>query len=199
MSGKCPTRLGHFERQDGAMLNNYAFFLRWRRVVPMLAIAALLASSVASAPANAQILLPPGPRTFTVIENDDADNGSCTETHCSLRDAINDANFVPLCLVFQQPCRNLINFQFGLAQPLNVVVTAPLPQITGSITIDGNNLPTFQTIRLPNGQTFQLEIQHPGHVQISGNLSTGGDGLVLAHISSAVGTIVNNLQVNGFS
>jgi len=35
MSGKCPTRRGPFERQDGAMLNNFAFFLRWRRVVPM--------------------------------------------------------------------------------------------------------------------------------------------------------------------
>jgi CSLREA domain-containing protein len=198
MSGKCPTRLGHLERQDGAMLNNYAFFRRWRRVVPMLATAALLASSVASTPASAQIL-PLGPRTFTVIENDDVDNGSCTETHCSLRDAINAANFVPFCLLSQQPCRNLINFQFGLAQPLNVVVTSPLPQITGSITIDGNNLPTFQTIRLPNGQTFLLEIDHPGHVQISGNLSAGGDGLALAHSSSAVGTIVNNLQVNGFS
>jgi hypothetical protein len=70
MSGKCPTRLGHFERQDGAMFNDYALFLRWRRVVPMLATAALLASSVASTPANAQII-PLGPRTFTVIENDD--------------------------------------------------------------------------------------------------------------------------------
>src|SRR5437870_9364577 len=111
MSGKCPTRLDHFERQDGAMLNNYAFFLRWRRVVAMLATAALLASSVASTPANAQIIFV-GPRTFTVIENDDVDNGSCTDTHCSLRDAINAANPLPVCLLFQQPCRNLINFQF---------------------------------------------------------------------------------------
>jgi len=78
------------------MFNDYALFLRWRRVVPMLATAALLASSIASTPANAQII-PLGPRTFTVIENDDVDNGSCTGTHCSLRDAINAANFGPVC------------------------------------------------------------------------------------------------------
>ena len=168
---------------------------RARRTASLLAVAALLASSVASPPANAQVLLPQ-PRTFTVINNDDADTGACTDTHCTLREAINAANYVPSCLLFQQPCRNTINFQFGLAQPLTVTVTSALPQITGSMMIDGNNLPTFSTVIL-NGQPFQIEIQHPGHVQVIGN-SGLGDGLVLAHTSSAIGTLVTNLQVTGF-
>jgi CSLREA domain-containing protein len=169
---------------------------RARRTVSLLAIAALLASTVASTPANAQVLLLPPPRTFTVINNDDADTGACTTTHCTLREAINAANFVPSCLLFQQPCRNTINFQFGIAQPLTVTVTSALPQITGSMMIDGDNLPTFTTVIL-NGQPFQIELQHPGRVQVIGN-STLGDGLVLAHGTSAIGTLVTNLQVTGF-
>ena len=66
---------------------------------------------------------------FTVNSHDDADDGSCDATHCSLREAINAANLTVGA--------DTIVFSIGSGSPVIDIFTS-LPPITESVLIDGN-------------------------------------------------------------
>jgi trimeric autotransporter adhesin len=75
---------------------------------------------------------------FVVNTNVDSDDGSCSASHCSLREAINAANAGAPAL------RDVINFNIAPAAGPEIsmaVLLGPLPTITGKVLINGYSEP----------------------------------------------------------
>ncbi len=105
---------------------------------------------------------------------DDHDDGACTTTDCSLREAINRAN--------AEPGTDTISFDIGLGGAQTITVTeADLPEITESVIIDGETQAGFDgdpLIRIDGGDEVDI-------------------GLVVA--SPAADTVLRGLLVTGFT
>lgn len=94
-------------------------------------VAALLAFRVPSAAAAGG--------TFTVNTTVDHDDGTCAPltqlTDCTLREAINAVNTAPTT--------DTISFSIAGAGVHSIAPTAPLPTLTGAVTIDGTTQPGY--------------------------------------------------------
>ena len=122
------------------------------------------------------------PATLVVNTTDDADDGICNPTHCSLREAINAANFnaVANTIDFEIPSSMLSGGVYTI-QP-----TSALPTITTPITIDGTSQDTFGGNTNPNGPD----------VVINGSLAGAS---VSGFYISGDSTTIKGLVVNGFA
>lgn len=76
----------------------------------------------------------------TVNTADDADDGVCDETHCSLREALNFAN--------ASPGSDYISFQIPGDGVHEILLTSPLPPIASGPTIDGETQPGYAGVPL---------------------------------------------------
>jgi CSLREA domain-containing protein len=90
-------------------------------------VAALLATTV---PASAA--------TLVVDTTDDLDDGRCDARHCSLREAIDDAD--------ASPGADEIQFDIPGPGPHVIALARPLPAMTGILTINGTSEPDYAGI-----------------------------------------------------
>ena len=121
-----------------------------------------------------------GTSLFTVTSNNDADDGVCDVTHCSLREAINAANAsVGLDVI-------AFNIGGGGAQTISVLSLAnggfgPLPDLTDPVIIDGSTQPGYAGTPV---------------IELNGLSAGDANGLVLAGGNSTVRGLVINRFVN---
>jgi len=115
-----------------------------------------------------------GNPTLTVNTPDDLDDGTCSMTHCSLREAINQANTLTGTVT--------IKFNIGGGGAQTIQPTSALPEITVPTVIDGSTQPGFTSAPL---------------IELDGSQIFDGtaDGLVIQHSDSKV----INLVVNRFT
>lgn len=113
--------------------------------------------------------------TFTVTSTNDANDGTCNASHCSLREAILAANAAA--------GTDTISFASLTAAPPQVIApTSALPSITGTVNLDGTTTPWYTSTPI---------------VQIAGNSAGAGvNGLTLAAGSN--GSTVRGLIVRNF-
>lgn len=111
-----------------------------------------------------------GPVRFTVNSTDDADDGVCDATHCSLREAIDAAN--------AGAGIDTIAFDFAGAGLQTITPAAPLPDVTDPVVIDGATEPDFASVPV---------------IELRGDVAgAGASGLhILAGGSTVRGLIVN--------
>jgi CSLREA domain-containing protein len=120
--------------------------------------------------------------TLAVNTTDDNDFGACLVVHCSLREAINAANFTSDANTINF---NIPNTDLGFDSIVYTIKpTTQLPTVLTNITIDGTSQATFGGDTNPNGPEIVL----------NGSLSTGAVGLLI----SGDGNTVKSLVVNGF-
>jgi CSLREA domain-containing protein len=168
-----------------------------RRTHALNGFAAMVFALASSATvASAQSFPPIGPpppllipgATYTVTTIQDT-NGAC-DVSCSLREAITAANN-HLRVANQLP--DQIVFRIDILHALQITPTSPLPPVTGTVTIDGTNLPTQSSILLPNGQRAPIEIQHPGTIELRGGSGASRGLLLNGQVT------VRDLEVSHFS
>lgn len=116
--------------------------------------------------------------TFTVNTVDDADDGSCTTYHCSLREAITQANATTN---INGP--DVIEFAITGSPPFVISPTSALPPITDPVEIDGTTQPGWVDAPV-------IEIDGSG-------AGDGVDGILVG--LSGNGTKIRGLAVTGFS
>jgi titin len=73
--------------------------------------------------------------SFTVNTKDDVNDGTCDATHCSLREALDDANVATGA--------DIIHFSISGAIPHTIQPLSALPTITDPVVIDGTTQPGF--------------------------------------------------------
>jgi CSLREA domain-containing protein len=111
--------------------------------------------------------------TLTVNTTDDVDNGSCLNSHCSLREAINAANFS------SDP--NTINFDptiFAAPGPYTINLLSALPDLNSTMTINGPGASVLTVQRSTLGGTpdFRIfTIQSSGTANILGMTIANGN------------------------
>lgn len=126
----------------------------------------------------------PANATLVVNTTDDNDFGACVLAHCSLREAINAANF--------SSDTSTIDFNIPVGMISGGVYTiqptpTALPEITQRVTIDGASQTTF---------TGDTNVNGP-EVVLNGSLLTGSPSGLYAS-SGATNTVIANLVINGF-
>jgi CSLREA domain-containing protein len=122
----------------------------------------------------------PGP-TFTVNTADDANDGTCSPEHCSLREAINAANAAS--------GMNTIAFAIPGAGVRTISPASALPTITGPVTIDGLTQPGASCTSWP--PTLLIELNGSG-------AGAGVDGLKITAGNSTVrGLVLNRFGGDG--
>jgi CSLREA domain-containing protein len=119
-----------------------------------------------------------------VNTTDDPGDGTCTEDHCSLREAINQAN--------SDGVDTTINFSIPGTGPHIIAPTLELPTITAPVTINGLSEPDIPggTCPLPNGA---LAIQIDGS-----NTSILSDVTGLTLGAGSDGSSIQGLSVTNF-
>lgn len=120
--------------------------------------------------------------TFTVNSTADTDDGTCNAANCTLREALNAANTAgaPALIAFNIPGSGVKTIR----------PTTPLPAITtNQLEINGYTQPGASPNTLAVGDNAVLKIQ------ISGNLCSNCDGLIVL----AEQNIIRGLVVNRFS
>ncbi len=117
-----------------------------------------------------------GGSTLTVNSDNDADDGTCDATHCSLREAINKANTLSGTVT--------IRFHIGGGGPQTIRPHTPLPSIDASVVIDGSTQPGFTSAPLIELDGSYLSM-----------LMTSAHGLLFDHGGTAT---VKNLVINRF-
>lgn len=117
------------------------------------------------------------PVDLVVNTTDDTDDGVCTATHCSFREALLAAD--------AQPGADLIAFDIPGTPPFTIAPTTVLPDITSQVTIDGTTQPGFAGVPI---------------VEVSGANVTRTSGLTLkdgASDSTIRGLVVNRFAYSG--
>jgi CSLREA domain-containing protein len=133
---------------------------------------------------------------LTVNTTDDIDNGACLRAHCSLREAINAANF--------NADSNLVFFGIPAGDPnrdattgvFTISPTSALPAINSPVTIDGytqtpcssNTAPCSQANTLAAGDDAVLLVE----------LNGSNAGISAAGLSVGGGATVRGLVINRF-
>ena len=79
------------------------------------------------------VVFTPGPKTWVVNTSDDINDGLCDDIHCSLREAILNANFLT--------GTDNIHFNIPGTGPHTIQPASPLPEITDPVVIDGYTQP----------------------------------------------------------
>jgi titin len=115
--------------------------------------------------------------TFTVNSTNDADDGVCDATHCSLREAITSA--------IHTAGAKVIAFDIAGAGPHTISPTSELPALEDSITVDGTTEPDFA-----GNPMIELNGSDAGPV---GGLNVVGTSVTIR------GLVVNRFQGNGIS
>ncbi|MFN8459054.1 MAG: FG-GAP-like repeat-containing protein, partial [Anaerolineae bacterium] len=100
--------------------------------------------------------------TLVVNSANDADDGTCNVTHCSLREAINAANALP--------GSQTITFNIPGVGPHTISPNSALPYITDPVTIDGSTQPGASCASWP--PTLRIELN-------GSNAGPGAVGLVI--------------------
>ncbi|MAT95737.1 MAG: hypothetical protein CL608_01110 [Anaerolineaceae bacterium] len=95
-----------------------------------------------------------GTAVYTVNTTADEDDGACTQSHCSLREAIQAANALP-------SGNAIIQFQVGALSTVVIFPTSPLPAITNSVLLKTNLWNTIDVV-------------------LDGSQAGSSDGLILA-------------------
>ncbi len=132
--------------------------------------------------------------TFTVNTTDDTDDGLCSISHCSLREAMTRANNVPGAdtITFNIPASDtgcsVANFN-----ACKISVSSVLPNITEAVTIDGYSQPGSVKNTAPLGSTINSAIK----IIVSGELiaAPGTDGFVI----NAGPSIIQGLSIGRFN
>jgi CSLREA domain-containing protein len=109
---------------------------------------------------------------FVVNSNDDVDDGSCSEGHCSLREAIDAANGNP-----NGTDPDEITFDLTVGPGAVITLAATLPPISDAVLIDGANV-------------------QGGNVTLAGPSLDEADGLVLA--AGSGGSTIRSLEIHSF-
>jgi len=121
-----------------------------------------------------------GPQTFLVNSTDDLDDGTCNATHCSLREAITQANS-NLSALFEYT--DIIAFDIPGDGPHVIQQTSELPAITEPVVIDGTTEPDFKRYPI---------------VEIDGTNAGGVSGLTLASNDNTIrGLAITNFSGDG--
>ena len=129
--------------------------------------------------------------TFTVNSTNDVDDGNCDTTHCSLREAINAANFAT--------SSDAIAFNITTTDPGYVASTtswrirptSSLPTITDPVVIDGYTQPGAS----PNTSPYGAAINAILKTELDGtNAGSGASGFTI----TGGGSIVRGLVINQF-
>ncbi|NNF39023.1 MAG: CSLREA domain-containing protein, partial [Gemmatimonadetes bacterium] len=131
----------------------------WLRAAPLPTV--LLALLASGAPAQ----------TFTVNTTSDADDGACTVVHCSLREAIQEANAV---------VDGVVAFDIAGPGPHTIRPLGLLPDVVGPLTIDGTTEPGYLGTPL---------------IELDGSLAGAVHGLNVAGPDN----VIRGLAVNRFA
>ena len=110
-----------------------------------------------------------GGPVYTVNTTADTDDGACTKTHCSLREALHASNAL-------ESGSAVIQFKVGNLNPVVIAPTSPLPAITHSVLLKTNAANTIDVV-------------------LDGSAAGETDGLLL--LGSAI--TVQDLTVQNFS
>lgn len=110
--------------------------------------------------------------TATVNTTDDLDDGTCNDTHCSLREAINLTNIDPEI--------NQIHFNIPDPGPHTIQFLSPLPTVTDPVIIDA----TTQDV---NADGPMIKLSSPWTTVIHGLVITAGNSIVRGFEIQAAG------------
>jgi CSLREA domain-containing protein len=140
-----------------------------RRKLRAVLVGAIIALGVLAAPSVSAAA------SFTVNSTDDANDGTCNGSHCSLREAINAAN--------SAAGADTIAFSIPGPAPHSIKPLSPLPDTTDPVTIDGTTEPDFAGSPI---------------VELDGSLAGLATGLVIAGGHSTVrGLVINRFSQAG--
>jgi CSLREA domain-containing protein len=115
--------------------------------------------------------------TFTVNATDDANDGTCDATHCSLREAITAAN--------QIEGEKLIAFDIAGPAPHTIRPTSGLPSIESGVTLDGTTEPDFAGSPV---------------VELDGSIAGTAHGLSIVLSNNTIrGLVINRFALNGIA
>lgn len=115
---------------------------------------------------------------FTVNTTDDLDDGTCDETHCSLREALAQAGLVAEGAI--------VAFNIPGTGPHSIQPTSPLPSLLGATILDGTTEPDFA-----GSPVIELDGTHAG---------APTNGLDLVGSGNTVrGLVINRFSGNGIS
>ena len=121
-----------------------------------------------------------GPETVTVNITDDVDDGTCDQTHCSMREAIEYTNGNHSAFLGYT---DTIGFDIPGPGPHVIQPTSELPAITDPVVIDGTTEPDFKGYPV---------------VEINGSLAGDVSGLTLAGSGSTIRSLaITNFAANG--
>ena len=125
--------------------------------------------------------------TFTVNSANDADDGTCDATHCSLREAINTAN--------AHAGADTIAFNISGEGPHTIQPTSALPDITDPVVIDGYTQSGASPNTNPVGQGLNTVLK----IELDGtNAGALVNGLTITARSSTVrGLTINRFTADG--
>jgi CSLREA domain-containing protein len=122
---------------------------------------------------------------YVVNTAEDADNGPCDASHCTLREAIDEANV--------NPGHDLIAFDIPGEGPHTISVTeVPLPAITDPVTIDGYTQPGTEENASETAFSGTLQIE------LAPGPSLFGEGPVAGLQLLASDSEIRGLVVGGF-
>ncbi len=128
------------------------------------------------------IIAPNTPMTFTVNTADDHDDGSCTLSDCTLREAINAAN--------ANSGADTIAFNIPGSGVHTINVHSALPALTDAVIIDGYTQPSASPNTLANGDNAVLLIEING-----ASAGQGSSGLQVATANCTIrGLVINNFS-----
>ena len=115
------------------------------------------------------------PPSFTVnAADDEVDAAGCTESHCSLREAINRAN--------SEPGADTIDFDIAPSGLQTITPASPLPEITDPVTIDATTQPGY--------------VDKP-IIELDGSTAGAASGLKIAPAGG--GSTVRGFAINRFA
>ena len=106
--------------------------------------------------------------TYTVTTADDVEDGACDEGHCSLREAIGAASFVP--------GDNTVNFAIPGEPPIVITPASPLPPLGDGVVVDGASQPGFIDVPL-------VELDGAGEGEGIDGLTVSGDGVTITAVA----------------
>ncbi len=166
------------------MVRNRLFHLAVNALVltsGLLAIWVLVApGSVSAVPPMAPPIRPAEAAFTTVNTTDDSDDGACTPTHCSLREAINAAN--------ADAGLDTIVFNIPGEGPHSIKLTSGLPSIEDSVIIDGYTQPGAS----PNSRGPRAGLNTVLMIELNG--TDAEFGLII----NRSGSTIRGLAVNRF-